>query len=275
MQKCIAFFGIPRYHLSGKPIWKQGGIMDGSMLKVLREKAGISREELARLFDVSIRTLSSWESSSRKHRLGKPYITASHSIFARRLFQPILKEIASKASTIAPSEFVGVWMVCGMQVVLYADVALHTISPSGRQEFFNDEISKPLGEKSMTVAPLQAGEIINLSGDDINKHPEKRLKNRHSHYFADGICQSLLHIPLIIRTSLGPRPVALLALENRGSINRDAGGTFTVRKPVSGTHGEQFYSPDEVAKLKSLFGDAFDSELKDIYEALDCFVQVY
>jgi len=249
--------------------------MDGSSLKLLREKAGISREELARLFDVSIRTLSSWESSSGKHRLGKPYIAASHSVFARRLFKPVLLGIASKASTIAPSEFVCVWMVCGMQVVLYADVALHTISPSGRQEFFNDEISKPLGEKSMTVAPLQAGEIINLSGDDINKHPEKRLKNRHSHYFADGICQSLLHIPLIIRTSLGPRPVALLALENRGSINRDAGGTFTVRKPVSGTHGEQFYSPDEVAKLKSLLGDAFDSELKDIYEALDCFVQVY
>jgi DNA-binding XRE family transcriptional regulator len=99
--------------------------MEGKHLKLLRERARMTQVEMARLLDVSLRTLAKWESEETS--ISQVYAKACRDSFENFILTPLLRACAEKIFCEIPSEGVSIWLVRHTLVPLqYSPVILHS-----------------------------------------------------------------------------------------------------------------------------------------------------
>lgn len=232
--------------------------MNGNDLKFLREGAHMSKVELSKLLDITLRTLVSWEEKGNKYTLGKPYVLASRVLFESKLLKNKLRKIADEAYKIAPSRYISVWLICSHELMLMRDVALHADFQE-KNKFTNDEIRKNIREKSLFVYPMKYNEVINETKKSINKHPGKGKAENNTHYFKDCVfARNILLIPHFCETEtdIGTRPAVLLVLEDK---IKDA----------------MTYNQEKVNKLKTLIRKGYTNGIECVCKALDYYSPLY
>lgn len=253
--------------------------MDGSGLKSLRIQVGMSQWDLSQCLGISARTLSKWEAQNGD--IPRPYVLAVRERFEDMVLRSILCEASKQAFHGIPSEWICIWLVRDLHAVLLKDVSrFQCLWPKERRGdcpwsrgchrdtescWRGDLVAKPLGERSLTTYPLRSGEIVNLAGDAISQHDSKKMPGRPNHFLKDGMCESLLHVPYLIPTDAGPRPVALLSLENKLECTGEKQWRVIIAPPGV----TKVYTAEEEAQARELLKGLFTAELGELLAALD------
>lgn len=231
-----------------------------------KDEAALKRA-LASKLDINIKTLNSWMSDKADAKIGRPYVA-----YLRRFFEPILireklHAIEESAFTIAPSECICFWIVCGTEVILLKDSVRNELLPQ-QYKFHNDEIHKLLSDDSMTVDSIQETKVINTYGEEINHHKKKDFPHILTYLLSGGMCHSLLKVPVVIRSAIGPRVIGLLDLQNK--LEKKPDGS---RKPIQEQKGQRstdsIYTEGEVISLRDMVLTEYNTDLKVIMDALD------
>jgi hypothetical protein len=176
--------------------------MKGKSIAKWCEYVSLPTEKLAEELQISHKTLIKWRDDDSE--ISQPYAHYIRVMFRHALLQEPLRKIAENSFKIVPSEYICVWFVAGSMAILLKDIARHQFF-NGESPYFNPEIMKDLrDEKSMTVNSLRTGEIFNLTYDAIRSDKNKLVSNTMSSYLQDGICHSLLKIPIMDATARGP-----------------------------------------------------------------------
>jgi len=195
--------------------------MDTGQFAVLRDKVKMTQAEVANRLGVTSRTISAWESANPPKIVTHAEALAIRGLFQSPLLEPRLSEMCTRAASEVYSEIAAIWLVEDADCVLLRGAAHYYESdrPIGKRSRRGIEMGESrlhLVQPSLTTHPLRSAERLNLGGDAITRHPEKRhKKNRATHLAAGGICHSLLHIPAFTPSPKGPHPVLLLSLENK------------------------------------------------------------
>jgi hypothetical protein len=269
--------------------------MTGSDLKTLRTKTSTTLEAMATILTVTSRTLSKWEAEDEP--IARPYVLAVRDRFVDSTLGPLLRSITQEVFRIAPSERINLWLVRDWVAILHSNTSRRQcLRPRSERDrctwihgecsddycFHNPKISRPLGgELSLTTLPLRTGETLNLAGRHITDHPAKLFPTRNNEFLASGRCESLLHAPCLIPSDRGPRPVALLDLENR--LDPDGSGSWGVRLPVpEDCEPGIVYGPEELSRaraghftaederrVKDLLSGHFRGDLGEFYRIFD------
>ncbi|MGA1825554.1 MAG: helix-turn-helix domain-containing protein [bacterium] len=275
--------------------------MKGKHIKFLRERAKISQAEMAKILEISLRTLAKWE-SDLNNIIPHVYIKAYQTSFENLILSPTLRTCTEKIFEEIPSEFIGIWLLrysvfpiqfasedletyhCHAnfwEVILHENTCRYQclcksedeknkcywrFLCDGKSHYNNIRLQVNLKQDSQTTYPLHSGETINLTEDEIINFPHKRFPGRGNLFYHDQLCHSLLHVPYHIPNETGPRPVALLSLENK--LERDQNGTWKVKTFSKGTKGSAFTKENELI-AKNLIKRIYEEELKDILEAFD------
>jgi len=230
--------------------------MTGAGLRRLRDVAGLTQAEAARDLGVSVRTVAGWEADERA--LPAAEAARLKDLLLEPILGPMLARRCELAYLAVPSEVVSIWYVDHASAEAVRLASAHRIQDLGvptpaRREFDTTRHAVSLRiSRSLTTWPLRSGELIELSGDAIQEHPQKRQqRHRFGFDFAQGRCESLLFVPYFVASPGGPEPVLLLALENRivnGGVTRD---------PADGTYA------DVVPRARALIRELAEDPLPD------------
>jgi len=228
------------------------------------------KKELAKQLDINLKTLESWVSAPEKklYSIGRPYV-----VYLRKIFEPLLllekiRELEEKIFKIAPSEFIGFWLVCGMELILLKDsVRNQLLKPQKKYKFYNDELHKRLSDNSMTIESIQTAQIINTSGDGINAHKKKIIPSTMANLLSGGKSISLLKIPLITGSSIGPRGIGLLDIRNKLEKRED--GEYYQISIDENNRKKAFYTKDEVEQIRDIAQREYTTNMKEVLDALD------
>lgn len=193
--------------------------MNTQQFTELRKKSGTPQKKVAISLGISSRTVATWESSTPPKDISFATSQALSELFCPQIIEPQLIEMCDQAFEVIKSELVAIWIVREKECFLLPQASRY-------HDFNSDEflrIEKPtakcvasLVDESLTTYPLRSGESINLAGDAILHHKAKKYKaTRAAHFFKDGFCESLLHVPGFLQSAMGPRPILLLSFENK------------------------------------------------------------
>lgn len=230
------------------------------------------KRELADKLDISVKTLHNWitDPAKMKSKIGRPYVA-----YLRRIFEPLLivdrlKELENTAFDITPSELICFWIVCGTEVILLKDsVRVEPAESKHAVQYTNDEIHKRLSDESITVNAIQTAQAVNLHGPVLHECVNKNAPHIVTSYLSKQMCYSLLKIPLVVRSVIGPRVIGLIELENK--LSPSSGG---VRKPIDPTTAVEpsaypCFTEKEENVLRSKILNEYNKKLSKIMAALD------
>lgn len=227
------------------------------------------KKSLAKKLDINLKTINSWVSNPSKmtYKIGRPYVAYMRRIFESLLILDRLRALEDKIFKIAPSEIVSFWLVCGTEVILLKDSTRNELlKPVKKFKYHNNEVHKRLSDISVTIDSIQTARVINLSGDGIKNHKKKVIHHIMTSHLSNGICYSILKIPLIIGSLIGARVVGLIDLQNK--LEKVSGGKW---QPIHSDEINQkaLYTNEEVDLIRDVALKEYNSNLKEIIEALD------
>ena len=273
--------------------------MKGKHIKYLRETAEYTQEKMAEVLNVSTRTIAKWESET-DDLIAPIYASICQTSFENLILAPILRDCTKKIFQEVPAELVAIWLVRYSIFPLQYDIEyLYPFSDTnfwelilhentaryqclcnrekkpikcnwysfcdGNQTLHNDRVHKNLQQTSLTTFPLQSGQLLNLAGDNISNHLNKRIPGRRNPHYHDQTCHSLLHVPYHLPHKSGPRPVALFSLQNK---LKNENGKWRVMAFPEGTEGTAFTEEDE-RRVTNIVKTLYENELKKIIDAFD------
>ncbi len=206
----------------------------------LRRRAGLTQEEIGKRLGLTGRTIASWEACDPPRNLSLPEVQAIRWICQPLLLSEPLEEMCRQAYQAVPSELVAIWVCQQGECLLLPSGLRSSEHPEGHSGLI---VIAPLTDVSLTTWPLRAGELLNLAGEAITRHPAKRLPGRTTQLAAGGQVESLLHVPAFAPGPQGPRPLLLLSLQNK--LNGDG------RVHAAGEE-MQLYTADDEHRAQSL-----------------------
>lgn len=223
----------------------------------LRKKTGISQEVVAQALGLTNRAIARWETKDMDKSLAPHEATAMRELFRASILEGQVRKMVHQAFDAIPSELVNLWLVDNLECILLPNTT--------RQHYMEDLhmplVTSPLAIESLTTYPVRSGEPLNLAGDAIVNHQMKKYKkNRASHMFKDGQCESLLHVPAFIPSIRGPQPVLLLSFENKMDEN---GKVIMAGKEIT-----MIYSADD-SRTATHLAEEFRDRLLDDMKLLD------
>jgi hypothetical protein len=230
----------------------------------------VVKKELADKLDINIKTLDSWISGEGKteNRIGRPYVAYIRSIFEPILITERLHSLINKIFKIAPSELVCFWLACGTELILLKDSARNELlKPIKQSKYHNDEIRKRFSDVSMTIDSIQTAQIINTSGAGITNYTKRVSHHILSSHLANNICYSILKIPLLIGSSIGPRVIGLIDLYNKLEKTSEEKWQPVIVKPTQ--EDGALYTIEEVDTIRNIALKEYRDNLKKVIESLD------
>lgn len=224
-------------------------------------------KELANKLDINIKTFTSWITKKADNSIGRPYVAYLRRICEPFLIKARLQVLEEKAFAIAPSEFICFWIVCGTEVLLLKDTARNELFPS-QFKYHNDEIHKRLTDISMTIDSIQETKVINAFADGISSHKKKVVSHTMTNHLSGGICYSMLKLPLVIRSTIGPRVIGLVDLQNKLEKN-EKDEWKPIQDQLGKRNTDSIYTEQEIDAVRELALSEYNDHLKPIMEALD------
>jgi hypothetical protein len=233
-----------------------------------KDDSGIIKE-IAEKLDINIKTFNSWINEKVDYRIGRPYVAYLRRIFEPLLFKERLHALEESVFEKVPSEFIGFWVVCGTEVILLKDTARNALFPVS-QRYFNDEIHKRLTDISTTIDAIQETRVINVfdAGDGIYKG--NTAPHTVTHHLSGRTCFSMLKVPIVTRSSIGPRVVGLVDLRNKlASVN--CSGWEPVQRTPGNRSTDTIFTNEDIELIRQIAYREFDTNLRKLMEALDYF----
>jgi len=198
--------------------------MNSQQFTDLRKATQLSQAEIAVELGLSSRTIANWEAADPPREFSRLETNGLRHFFLPRVLGRKLGELCDEAFEAIPSELCAIWLVEEGECLLVPDAArfqdLDLVDKRERRKLTTATCTASLMDTSLTTVPLRSGELVNEAGPRIALHPAKRYsRTREAPFFRGGRCESLLHMPAFIPSSRGPRPVLLLSLENKLSLD--------------------------------------------------------
>ena len=138
---------------------------------------------------------------------------------------------------------------------------IHLLGEGRRMPQPNVRFETPLINKSLTTIPFTSGSLLNLGGDAITEHRDKKHKqNRANFIFKGGICESILHVPAFVESGDDRYPVLLLSFENK----LDEQGRVIVRAPGDRTPVYTAEDDSKAVRLAEEFKEQLLPLMKDL-----------
>jgi DNA-binding XRE family transcriptional regulator len=278
----------------------------GNHIKILRKTVDYTQEKMAGVLNVSTRTIAKWETEG-DNPIAPIYASICQTTFENLILAPVLRDCTKKIFQEVAAELVAIWLVRYSIFPLQYDIQyLYPFSDTnfwelilhentaryqclcnrekkpikcnwytfcdGEQTLHNDRVHKNLQQKSLTTFPLQSGQILNLAGENITNHSNKRIPGRRNPHYNGQTCHSLLHVPYHIPHVSGPRPVALFSLQNK--LEKDEHGKWRVmdfpkeKKETEETEETAFTEEDE-RRVTNIVKKLYEEKLKGIIDAFD------
>ncbi len=193
--------------------------MYSQAIKIVREELKLTQAKVAQRLGVSSRTIALWEGVS-----GKNLSAADEAFIQQEFLEPLLGPMLARRCRIAsqaiPSEIVGIRFVDALRNLSIRLPSAIYIRELSRPPALTEYSEIPLGLKpSQTTYSLRSGQILNLAGEGIQDHPEKRFPTRYNNHCSLGITESLLRVPYLHPTDQGPRPILMLSFENKLKVD--------------------------------------------------------
>ncbi len=224
--------------------------------------------DISQKLDINIKTFTSWMSDPIKmeHKIGRPYVAYMRRMFESILLRDLIQGLVKKVFKIAQGEFVGFWIICGTEVVLLKDTArIETLKQKNKSRFYNDELHITLHDFSATVEAIQTAQVLNRPGTALIGEQDFVGYHIMTNYLTNKSCSSLLKIPIIIRSTIGPRVVGLLDIQNR--LYKNDEGKLVLVKPRCSE--EPLFTMQEVDQIREAALKEYNEKLHEIIQALD------
>jgi len=183
-----------------------------------REAAGLDPALVASRCRLDVTTVSAWDSQAAAGQVLPDRHAATIRGFLHEALCDLLKNLCEDAFKKVPSEYVAIWLVVDQrECVLFPGACRNQdLVPFRVAAKENVEIRVRRDDQSLTAYPLfRSRKLLNLAGDAIKEHEEKKHRSRANAVFSGGICESLLHVPAFYNGESNSAPVLLLSLENK------------------------------------------------------------
>lgn len=230
----------------------------------------VVKKDLSDKLDVNIKTFNSWTTEGKGKRdvkISRPMVAYLRRIVEPLLIRPRICTITSKLFALVPSECVAFWLVCGTEVILLKDSVRSQCVDQNKEYNQNDEIHKTLNDGSMTIDAIQNAQIVNTTKSFIKNYGDSN--HLYVNYLTNSECHSVVKIPLIVGSKIGPRVVAVIELQNK--LDNNGSGKQSVIKENSRSSDVGIFSSDDIDRIRTEALQGYNNTLKELMASLDYF----